>query len=198
MVSTDGHRLSYTHFTLGSNFRIEKEFIISRKTLMEINKFGESGTLYLDFDNNNLFFKNGNHELSARIIDQKFPNYKSVIPNETHFTAVLKKEDLLSSLRRSLIFKTRNNGIYFKFTSSSLILERVTPEKGESRDEVPIHFNGPDMDVAFNGGYIIDFLNHCHCEEIEIAMNDSESSYIFRPKIQEDVNYTYVVMPLNL
>jgi len=198
MVSTDGHRLSYTYYRSDINTDKEKEFIISRKTLLEINKFGETGQLLLDYDINNIFFKNNNHELSSRIIDQKFPNYKTVIPNETKFRASLKKDDLLSSLRRSLIFKTRNNGLFFSFTPSNLILERVTPDKGESREEVPINFNGPNMQVAFNGGFIIDFLTHCQCEEIEISMNDVESSFIFCPKIQEEVQYTYVVMPLNI
>ncbi len=198
MVSTDGHRLSYTFYKSEKFIGVEKEFIISRKTLLEIIKFGETGELLLDFDNNNLFFKHGHHELSSRIIDQKFPNYKSVIPSDTKFKALLKKEDLLSSLRRSLIFKTRNNGIFFKFADNNLILERVTSEKGESRDEVSIQYNGPNLQVAFNGGYIIDFLNHCLCDDVEISMNDSESSFIFRPKSQEVVNYTYVVMPLNL
>ncbi len=198
MVSTDGHRLSYTFFKSEESFFEEKDVIVSRKTLLEINKFGDSGSLLLDFDNNNLFFKSGNHELSSRIIDQKFPNYKSVIPSETKYIASFKKEDLLSSIRRALIFKTRNNSIFFKFYSDRLSLERVTPEKGESRDDISIDYNGPDIVVAFNGGYVFDFLSHCTSEEIEIAINDSDSSFVFRPKIQDKVNFTYVVMPLNI
>ena len=198
MVATDGHRLSYTFYPSNDSFFQEKEFIISRKTLLEINKFGETGSLMMDFDNNNLFFKSGIHELSARIIDQKFPNYKSVIPGETKYKATFQKEDLLSSIRRSLIYKTRNNSIFFKFYREKLSLERVTPEKGESRDDVAIEYDGPDIAVAFNGGYVFDFLSHCSSEEIEIAMNDADSSFVFRPKQQDEVNFTYVVMPLNI
>jgi DNA polymerase-3 subunit beta len=198
MVSTDGHRLAYSYYSPKVSFPNDFDFIISRKTLLEINKLGDKGDLILDFDSNNLFFKHNNHELSSRIIDQKFPNYKTVIPTESKYSIQINKENLQSSLKRSLIFKTRNNGIFFKFNNMNLILERVTPEKGESRDEIPIDYTGPNVEVAFNGMYIIDFLNHCDVDEILIEMNDAESSFIFRPKIQADVGYTYVVMPLHI
>lgn len=198
MVSTDGHRLAYSYYSPKTIFSNNFEFIISRKTLLEINKLGDKGEVLLDFDSNNLFFKHKNHEFSSRIIDQKFPNYKSVIPNESKFFISINKDHLLSSLKRSLIFKTRNNGIFFKFSNMNLILERVTPEKGESRDELQIDYNGPDIEVAFNGMYIIDFLSHCQSEEIVIGLNDAESSFIFKPKEQEEVGYIYVVMPLHI
>lgn len=198
MVSTDGHRLAYTYFNSDQTFSSDVEFIVSRKTMLELNKFNTSEHVLVEYDNNNLFFKIGSHELSSRIIDQKFPNYKSVIPEETKFKIVVNKEELLSSLKRSLIFKTRNNGIFFKFSTNKLILERITPEKGESRDEIAIDYDGPKIDVAFNGSYIVDFLNHCQSENIEISMNDPDNSFIFRPNMQTDINYTYVVMPLNL
>ena len=84
------------------------------------------------------------------------------------------------------------------FEKNKLILERTTPEKGEAHDEIDIKYSGKPCDVAFNGNFIIDFLTHIESTDIQIGINDSESSFIFKPREKPEVNYIYVVMPLNI
>lgn len=198
MAATDGHRLAYLFYEGDINTSEPIEFIISRKTLLELLKICEEGELEFCFDKNNLFFKHKNRILSSRIIDQKFPNYKAVIPEKTAFKTIVSTEDLLQVLRRILIFKTRNNGVIFSFSTNKLILERTTPEKGEAHDELDIDYSGNPINVAFNGNFILDFLTHIESEEIEISMNDPESSFVFKPLSDPDANFIYVVMPLNI
>lgn len=199
MAATDGHRLSYSYYENGNNISENMEFIISRKTLLELLKIGDDGEIKFSYDKNNIFFKYKNKVLSSRIIDQKFPNYKAVIPEKTEFKVTINTESLLQTLRRVLIFKTRNNGVIFKFSNNKLILERTTPDKGEAHDELEIEYTGKSISVAFNGNFIIDFLTHVESEEFQISMNDNESSFIFEPinDIQK-INFVYVVMPLNI
>ncbi len=198
MAATDGHRLSFSKYEKKLSLDSSHEFIISRKTLMELNKIGDEGEVEFTFDKNNLFFKFNNRVLSSRVIDQKFPNYKAVIPESTKYKAIVNTSDLLTTLRRVLVFKTRNNGVYFKFTDGKLILERTTPEKGEAHDEMEIEYVGENFSVAFNGNFIVDFLTHIESEQIEIGMNDNDSSFIFKPIQDEELDYIYVVMPLNI
>lgn len=199
MAATDGHRLAYLFYIHEEYTGKPLEFIVSRKTLLELTKICENGEFDFSHDKNNLFFKYDNRILSSRIIDQKFPNYKSVIPTETQFKAIINTEELLQTLRRVLIFKTRNNSVTFSFTDNKLILERTTPDKGEAREELDINYTDLAITVAFNGNFIIDFLTHIESKEIEICMNDGESSFIFKPiSDSDDVNFIYVVMPLNI
>lgn len=199
MAATDGHRLSYSSYEGNLGVSDPLEFIISRKTLLELLKIGDSGDIQFSYDKNNIFFKYRNKILSSRIIDQKFPNYKAVIPEKTEFKAVIGTSQLLQTLRRVLIFKTRNNGVAFKFSDNKLILERITPDKGEAHDELDITYQGKPISVAFNGNFIIDFLTHIESEEFEIHMNDKESSFVFKPtENSQDIHFEYVVMPLNI
>jgi DNA polymerase-3 subunit beta len=165
---------------------------------MELLKIGSEGEIDFGHDSNNLFFKYQNRILCSRIIDQKFPNYKAVIPEKTEHTAVLDADALLQTLRRILIFKTRNNGVIFKFTKGKLVMERTTPEKGEGYDEFPIEYNGKPISAGFNGNFILDFLTHANSEKVSVGLNDSESSFVFKPIIDNDINYIYIVMPLNI
>ncbi len=198
MAATDGHRLSYSIYDDKLSVPEPLEFIVSRKTLLELIKIGDEGEIEFSYDKNNLFFKYKNKILSSRIIDQKFPNYKAVIPEKTEFAALIDSEELLSTLRRVLVFKTCNNGVVFKFSPDNLTLERTTPEKGEAHDELAIEYVGQSFEVAFNGNFIIDFLTHIESEKIEVGINDGESSFIFKPLQESELNYIYVVMPLNI
>jgi len=201
MAATDGHRLAYLFYTQEDHVPEPLEFIVSRKTLLELTKICEQGEMDFTYDKNNLFFKdnNNNRILSSRIIDQKFPNYKAVIPEKTQFKTILNTDDLLQILRRVLIFKTRNNGVIFNFGDNKLIIERTAMEKGEAHEEMDIDFTHQSINVAFNGNFIIDFLTHIESKEIEVSMNDGESSFIFKPLSDaEDVDFIYVVMPLNI
>jgi len=198
MASTDGHRLAFCAVDESINTGESLEFIVSRKTLLELLKVGEDLDIDFAFDKNNLFFKAGNRVLSARIIDQKFPNYRAVIPESTRFKANLSTEALLTTLRRVLVFKTRNNGVFFRFDKGKLILERSTPEKGEAHEELEIEYSGDDIKAAFNGHFVLDFLTHVETDSIEIGMNDGENSFVFKPVSSQGIDFIYVVMPLNL
>jgi len=202
MAATDSHRLAYLNY-MGS-FNVQEEtmsFIVSRKTLVELLKICEEGEVQFAFDKNNLFFKYNNMVLSSRIIDQKFPNYKAVIPDKAEYEVIVDKEELLQTVRRILIFKARNNGVLFRFGDNKLVLERTTPEKGEGYDELSIEYNSKPVKVAFNGNFIIDFLTHVDTEKIQIDIIDEDSSFIFKPvgfQDGDDVKFIYVVMPLNI
>ncbi|MDD8012258.1 MAG: DNA polymerase III subunit beta [Acidobacteriota bacterium] len=198
MAATDGHRLAYSFFNADTAVSEAVEYILSRKTLLEVLKIGSSGEIEFAFDNNNLFFKHMNRTLCSRIVDQKFPNYKTVIPEKTEQTAVVRTEELLQTLRRILIFKTRNNGVLFKFSKNKLALERTTPEKGEGYDEISIEYAGKAVSVGFNGNFILDFLTHINSEKLGIGLNDSESSFLFKPMDGSGAHFIYIVMPLNI
>jgi DNA polymerase-3 subunit beta len=208
LAATDSHRLAYLYYDAefeipGTAGTETLSFIVSRKTLLEMLKICEEGEIHFTFDKNNLFFKHKNKVLSSRIIDQKFPNYKAVIPDRTEVETTVNRDELLQVIRRILIFKTRNNGVVFNFADNRLIMERTTPEKGEGHDEIDIQYNAKPVKVAFNGNFIMDFLSHVETENIQINIIDQDSSFIFKPVIgteprEEDVEFIYVVMPLNI
>jgi len=199
LISTDSHRLSYTasaNTHQNESFN-EKVFILSRKTLVEILKIAESDMIRFTFDKNNLYFKVGNRILSSRMIDQKYPDYKNVIPRDIKHSAVIDREDLLESLRRILIFKIRNDAVYFKFSKNKLVLERTSQEKGEAHDELDIKYDGKDFKCVFPGGFIIDFLTHIEDDAI-IDISDESDAYIFRSKPSRISEFLYVVMSFNI
>ncbi len=198
LAATDGHRLAYAFCVADFPSEEPIDYIVARKTLLELLKIGSDGELEFSFDKNNLFFRYKNKVLSSRIIDQKFPNYKAVIPEHSDAVAIASKEGLQSMLRRILVFKTRSPGVIFKFSPGKLVLERNSPEKGEGYDEMAIEYEGKPVTVGFNGAFILDFLGHIDGDKVSFAMTDGESAFLLRPLTESQVKFLYIVMPFNV
>lgn len=199
LVSTDGHRLSYTK-KAQDGLKLEKDLsvIVAKKTLNEIRKFEEE-TIAFDLDENNLFFRVGARTLISRIIESKFPNYQAVIPKDNPGRLVLARAELADAIRRvSLLSAERSKGIKFTLEKNRLRLFSSNPEIGEARDKLAVDYKGQDLEIGFNAQYLLDFLTAVGSEKIVFELKDENSAVLMRPEAEEGLTNTYVLMPMKI
>jgi DNA polymerase III subunit beta len=199
LVSTDGHRLSYTKKAL-DGLKLDKDLsvIVAKKTLNEIRKFEEE-TVAFDLDENNLFFRVGARTLISRIIESKFPNYQAVIPKDNPHHLVLDRAALADAIRRvSLLSAERSKGIKFTLEKNRLRLFSSNPEIGEARDKMAVEYKGQDIEVGFNAQYLLDFLTAVGSEKVVFELKDENSAVLMRPDPEEGLTNIYVLMPMKI
>ncbi|MFQ6038080.1 MAG: DNA polymerase III subunit beta [Candidatus Aminicenantales bacterium] len=199
LVSTDGHRLAYTRFSLeGQNVDGEIRAIVSKKSLNELRRF-EDETLEFDLDENNLFFRVRNRTLISRIIEGKFPNYEAVIPKENPNILEISREKITDAIRRvSLLSSERSKGIKFLVAGNELKLYSSNPEIGEARDRLDVDYKGDELEIGFNSQYLLDFLTSLKTEHVVFEINDENSAVLIRPATDDDIRYLYVLMPMKI
>jgi DNA polymerase-3 subunit beta len=199
LVSTDGHRLSYTAKRLdGLSLAEEIRVIVAKKTLGEVRKFGD-GDVEFDLDENNLFFKVGNRILISRIIESKFPNFEAVIPKDNPNAVGLPRQEFTDAIRRvSLLSAERSRGIKFYLEKGKLRLFSSNPEIGEARDKLEIDYKGPEIEIGFNSQYILDYLTTVGSEKIRLELKDENSAALMRPETDENIKSLYVLMPMKI
>jgi len=199
LVSTDGHRLSYTgraqeDLAPGKDIRV----IIAKKTLGELRKYDE-GTIEFDMDENNLFFRSGNRTLISRMIESKFPNFEAVIPRDNPNVATLPRDEFTNAIRRvSLLSAERSRGIKLTLEKNRMRLFSSNPEIGEARDKVDIAYKGPNLEIGFNSQYIVEFLTTVKTEKVRLELKDENSAALLRPETDEDIKSLYVLMPMKI
>ena len=199
LVSTDGHRLSYTK-KAEDGLKLDKELsvIVAKKTLSEIRKF-EDEAVEFDLDENNLFFKVGARTLISRIIESKFPNYQAVIPKDNPGRLTIAREELAGAIRRvSLLSAERSKGIKFTVEKNKLRLFSSNPEIGEARDRLAVEYKGQDLEIGFNAQYLLDFLTAVGSEKIVFEIKDENSAVLLRPETEEAITTIYVLMPMKI
>jgi DNA polymerase-3 subunit beta len=199
LVSTDGHRLSYTKKGQ-DDLKVDKDVsvIVAKKTLSEIRKF-EDETVEFDLDENNLFFRVGRRTLISRVIESKFPNYQAVIPKDNPGRLTLSREELANAIRRvSLLSAERSKGIKFTIEKNRLRLFSSNPEIGEARDKLTVEYKGQDLEIGFNAQYLLDFLTAISSERVLFEIKDENSAVLLKPETDEGLTNIYVLMPMKI
>lgn len=199
LVSTDGHRLSYTRREF-EDLKVEREInqIVSKKTLNELKKF-ENEKIDFDFDENSLFFRVKNRVLISRIIESKFPNYQAVIPKDNPNKLLINKDDLISAIKRvSILSAEKSKGIKFDIKQGELRLFSSNPEMGEARDKLDIEYQGKELEIGFNSQYLLDFLATVNCEKVCFEIKDENSAVLIKPEEEEKGIYLYILMPMKI
>jgi DNA polymerase III subunit beta len=200
MVATDGHRLALVSKSIDiPGVDSECRALIPRKTLVEIQKLiGEQNNI-VEFgrDENHLFFSAGGKKLVSRILAGQFPNYEMVIPreNDKHLEAVTRT--LADAVRRAKVMSDQKlRAIRLSLSPGILELTASSAEAGEAREVVQVEYDGPSLEIGFNPDYMLDFLNACGSEKVELSLRDSETQGMLRPAGESNLDYRYVVMPM--
>lgn len=198
LVSTDGHRLSYTSASIEELGGEEIRVIVAKKTLGELRKIIDEKVEF-DLDENNLFFKVKNRILISRIIESKFPNFEAVIPKGNPSIIHLPREEFTDAIRRvALLSAERSRGIKFSLESNQMKLFSSNPEIGEARESLDVEYSGPALDIGFNSQYILDFLSTIKADRVIFELKDENSAALMRPDDDEDITYMYVLMPMKI
>ena len=66
------------------------------------------------------------------------------------------------------------------------------------RDDLDVDYKGAELEVGFNSLYLLDFLQSIGSERIRLELKDENSAAIMKPDLDEDIKYTYVLMPMKI
>lgn len=198
-VSTDGHRLSLMDSTIEGleNLNLEKGVIISRKGLMEIRKaLDDEGDIKLGFTSNSAVVIKDEAVLVIRLLEGRFPEYNLVIPKNNEQVMKIGRNDFMDMLRRiSVMSSDKYKGTKFTIEPKNLSLASVNPDLGEAREDLPIEYDGTELEMGFNVKYFLDALSAMKTETVEIFFNDEKSPCVI--KGADDEGFLGVIMPMN-
>jgi DNA polymerase-3 subunit beta len=203
MVATDGHRLSMMDQEIEgmADSHLDNGVILPRKGLTELRRvLGDEEHIFLSLQENNAVFWNPNQQfqLFMRLLDGEFPDYTPVIPQNNDKRVVVRREQLLNSLKRiSVLSMEHSRSVKFQFHDGKLQLFSSNPKLGEAKEDVDIDYQGEAVEIGFNAGYFIDILNALDDQEnIVMELTDTLSPSVVKGiKFDGSLN---IVMPMQL
>jgi len=199
-VATDGHRLALSQMKMDLDEDISTQIILPRKAIIELSRIltDSDDDLVIEIGSNHIRmnFANGVVFIS-KLIDGRFPDYQRVMPSGQTQIALADRQELKQALlRASILSNEKYRGIRFKISTNSLELLAHNPEQEEAEEVVEVNYDGPEMTIGFNVGYLTDVLNVIDTDTVEIALVDSNSSCLVTAQDSDDSQY--VVMPMRL
>ena len=197
LVALDGYRLAIKSEYLDSDFDIE--IVIPGKTLNEVSKILEdiNDLVQITFTKNHVLFNLNKTRIISRLLEGKFVNYKSLLPQEHKLLVTVNKQELQNGIERaSLMAKDGNNNLIKLEVQDEALVITSNSQLGKVREEVLINLQGEKIQIAFNSRYLIDVLKNFEEDEVVMEMTSSVSPCIIKAKDMD--NYKYLVLPVRL
>lgn len=204
-VATDAHKLvRYTFSKIPSE--LSANFIVPKKSLTQLkNVLGgasnEAQKVHLSFNKKNAFFTIGDVTLASTLIDQRYPDYNAVIPVNNPNHLVVKRTDLLNSLRRIAIYANKTtNQVVFDIAPNSLTVSAQDLDfSNEAAEQLICSYEGPAFNIGFNGKFLIEMLSVLDSEEVRFELSTPQRAGILVPVEEpENESILMLVMPVML
>jgi DNA polymerase-3 subunit beta len=198
-VATDGHRLALCDARFEVDSGIDSQVILPRKAVLELSRLLDDSDEHADFEisNSHLRVTLPNASFTTKLIDGRFPDYERVMPEGATAVMTADKSVLKQALARTAILSNEKyRGIRFRLNAGLLHLQAHNPEQDEAEEEVEVEYDGPEMTIGFNVGYLLDVLATVDGDEVELAVVDSNSSCLMTQKSSSECRF--VVMPMRL
>ena len=200
-VSTDGHRLvKFTHSGIKSK-NPEKEIIVSAKALNLVAKCITDAPTKISLSDTQARFTLGNITLVSRMIDEKYPNYESVLPLDNEKKLTVDKNELLASVRRTALYASSTTHLVrFSLSKNSMAVSAEDVDFGsEAKESLKCAYSSESMEIGFNSYYVVDILSHLDTDEAVFMFSSSSRAAIVKPAQQrEGEDVVMLVMPVRL
>lgn len=202
VVASDGHKL-----VRNKNFTIKSEnpaaFILPKKpaTLLKNVLGKDGGDVVVKFDERSAEISFADGVLFCRLIEGRYPNYNSVIPQNNPNQLNIDRRSLIGALKRVLPFASESSQlIRFHLEAGKLELSSEDIDFATSAKEVvTCEYAGQSMNIGFKGSSLSEILNNLQGDEVQIELADPSRAGIIVPAQQpENEDVLMLIMPMLL
>lgn len=140
----------------------------------------------------------------TRTIDSEYIDYNRIIPKDNDINVTLNRERLLSALERANLIAeekgqtSRRSYVKLKVDYNSLIITSSS-QNGKVIDEMDAIHEGNDIEIAFNGRYLLNSIRVAEGENVKITLvSPTKAITIVPTEKSEEFDYLYMILPMRM
>lgn len=201
-VASDGHKMvriitKEVKGEGGASFILPKKPAILLKSLLP----KESGTVILQFDENNAYITLSSYKMVCRFVEGRFPKYNSVIPENNPNKFTIDRLSFLNAIRRVAVFSNPASSLVKLQLSAEQVV--VTAQDIDfmtaAEETIPCTYEGNVMNIGFKSSFLIDILNNIPSSEVRVELSDPSRAGLILPVDQEEnEDMLTLLMPIML
>ena len=200
VVASDGHKLVRNKI-LSIQSEQPAAFILPKKPAALLKNLlqKDGGDVEIRFDERNAQIKFADGQIICRLIEGRYPNYNSVIPQNNPNILTVDRVGLLSALRRVQPFANdASNLIRFRVESGTLQLDAEDYDFSKTATErMSCDYSGQPMSIGFKGASFIEILSNFDCQDVIIQLADPSRAGLVLPSEQpENQDVLMLMMPM--
>ena len=202
LVASDGHKLVRCK-TFQAHGDEKAAFILPKKPANMLKNLlpKEEGDVRIGFDDRNATFTTYNYQMVCRLIEGRYPNYNSVIPQNNPHRATIDRAGFISALRRVSVFSSQASSlIKLRLMENTINISAQDIDFSTSAEETVIcQYDGTPMSIGFKSNFLIDILNNMTGTNVIIELADPSRAGVIVPEEQdENEDLLMLLMPMML
>ena len=206
VVASDGHSLVRNRIL---TIKAEEDskagnFILPKKPagiLKNILHRGEEKEITVSFDGRQAVIATENFSLQCRLIEGRYPNFNSVIPQNNPNIVLVDRNTLVNALKRVTPFSNDNSQLVrIHVENGKLTLNTEDYDFSKTASEhMACEYNGTAMSIGMKGPKTIEILGNMTSAEIQMELADPSRAALIKPSEQPaDMEILMLQMPMLL
>lgn len=197
LAATDGYRLTERRII---DTKSDIAAIIPTSTLQEVLRTlrDDMNEVEILFDETQVTFRLEGVEITSRLIDGNFPDYRQLIPASSDSSFILNRSEFIRVIKIAGLFARESGGgitMTLDIDKSQLIIHSIASEIGENSSEIDVQATGVSGSVSLNSRYLIDALNAVSSEAISFGFSGKLAPCVMTESVK-DPTYKHIIMPL--
>jgi DNA polymerase III subunit beta len=195
IAATDGYRLAEKKLVTCSD---DIKALIPASTLADVARIIPedcSGVTML-IDESQVRFRMNDIEVTSRLIEGNFPDYRQLIPKETEIHAVVEKADFNRVTKIASLFARESGGsvtVTTEMSTKKLSIHSIASQLGENTSEAHAEIDN-DGSVTLNSRYLIEALGCFDTTAITFGFSGKLAPCVLSAGNEAD--YQHIIMPL--
>lgn len=199
IAATDGYRLAERQIT-GIKIKKEVDAIIPVSSLQEVVRIipEDQGEVEVLIDENQVRFRVNDIELTSKLIDATFVDYRQLIPSSQDISIVINKDEFTRITKVASLFARESaGGITIKTNpdKKTISIHSVASQLGENTSSANAEVTG-EGSITLNSRYLLEALNSVEGENVEFGFNGKLSPSVLSNADEANSNYQHIIMPL--
>lgn len=139
----------------------------------------------------------GDTTLITSLLAGEYINYRQILPDKWLTRVTVKRAELSDAIERASLMAREGKNNLVRMTASNDVM-RITSmsEMGDVLEELSVHLEGEEIEIAFNARYISDVVKNIDDECCMLSMNTNVSPCVVCPVDGDD--YLYLVLPVRV
>jgi DNA polymerase-3 subunit beta len=202
IVASDGHKLVRLR-DLSVQSPERASFILPKKpaNLLRSLLAKETEEIKIRFDENNSYISGPNFEMVCRLIEGRYPNYNSVIPQGNPYRVTIDRISLLNALKRVSVFSNASSSLVkLHVMPGQLVVSAQDIDYSTSAEEkVVCEFSDAELKIGFKATFLIEILSCIASEQVVLELADpSRAGLIIPIENEENEDLLMLLMPMML
>ena len=205
LVATDSYRMAMRDLPGDNNIPSEEDLLVPARALSELQRLpagtisdqSETNKVGVAASSNEMTFWQGKVQISTRLLEGRYPDYKQLMPDHYPNQLHLGKENFLSALRRvQLLVRDNTTPVRLAMRAGGVDLSVQSQEVGDAAETVDGDYTGEDLVIAFNPSYLIDGVEAVAGDEVIVETADASRAATVREAETDD--FRYLLMPVRV